>query len=314
MTQTTAYQTTLRRAVTLTGVGLHRGAPATATLRPAPVEQGIWFKRVDIDAVDALVPAQYDRVTDTTLCTLIANESGVTVSTVEHVMAAIAGLGLTNVLVEVDGPEIPIMDGSAKPFVDAIRSAGIVEQSALRRAIRVLEPVSVSANGGEARLEPAPFFEIDFTIEFDDAAIGRQSRGMRVANGAFAAHLADSRTFCRALDVERMRAAGLALGGSMENAIVVDADRVLNPEGLRHPDEYVRHKMLDAVGDLALAGAPIIGRYVGHRAGHGVTNALLRALFDRPEAWRIETVSPATAPLLPGFAADRTREGLRRIA
>lgn len=301
----THFQTTLRRPISLTGIGLHRGRTARMTLLPAAAETGIWFKRVDVTGADQLIPAIYDHVTDTQLCTLLSNRDGVSISTVEHIMAALAGLGLTNVMIEVDGPEVPIMDGSSKTFVDAILEAGMTVQTAKRRIIRILDRVEVQVGGASAVLMPAPAFEMSFEIDFPDAAIGHQSRSMRVSNGAFVEHLANCRTFGRAYEVDAMRARGLALGGSLENAIVIDGARVLNTDGFRHPDECVRHKMLDAVGDLALAGAPILGRYEGLRAGHGVTNVLLRALFDTPDAWQMEECSAHDVRGLPGLVPQR---------
>ncbi|MEL7414590.1 MAG: UDP-3-O-acyl-N-acetylglucosamine deacetylase [Pseudomonadota bacterium] len=296
----THYQTTLKRSVTLTGIGLHKGHPARMVIRPAVADHGIWFKRTDVTSGDQLVPAAYDSVDNTTLCTRIANADGVTVSTIEHVMAALAGLGVTNALIELDGPEVPIMDGSAAPFVERIQAVGLTRQDAQRLVIRILETVSLDEGEASARLEPADRFEMDYEIDFPDAVIGQQTRSMAVVNGAFVDHLSDSRTFCRQSDVDSLRANGLALGGSLENAIVVEDDRVVNPEGFRHADECVRHKMLDAVGDLALAGAPIIGRYSGTRAGHGVTNRLIRKLFATPGAWRVEICAPEDAFGLPG--------------
>ncbi|WP_118135752.1 UDP-3-O-acyl-N-acetylglucosamine deacetylase [Oceanicella sp. SM1341] len=293
-------QTTLRREFSLVGTGLHSGRPARLTVRPAIAEHGIWFKRVDVRDRDALVPAAWDAVSDTTLNTRIANASGVTVSTIEHLMAALSGCGVSNALVEIDGPEVPIMDGSARVFVDAIRATGLRSLNAPRRVIRVRKRVEVEQGGARAILEPADRLEIDFEIEFADAAIGHQHKALSMVNGTFADQLSDSRTFCRQEEVDMMRARGLALGGTLENAIVVEDGRVLNPEGFRHADECVRHKMLDAVGDLALAGAPIIGRYTGIRAGHGLTNKLLRKLFLTDGA--IEFVTAAEdAPYLQGF-------------
>ncbi|PJA61069.1 MAG: UDP-3-O-[3-hydroxymyristoyl] N-acetylglucosamine deacetylase, partial [Rhodobacterales bacterium CG_4_9_14_3_um_filter_71_31] len=217
---------------------------------------------------------------------------GVSVSTVEHVMAALAGCGVDNALIDIDGPEIPIMDGSAQVFVDAIQTAGLSFTDTPRRALRILSPVMVERGDARAELHPADAFAMDFSIAFDDAAIGRQRHAMTLGADGFARDLADCRTFTRLAEIEQLRAHGLALGGSLDNAVVVDGARVLNPGGLRRPDEFVRHKMLDAVGDLALAGAPIIGRYVGVKAGHALTNTLLRALFARPDAWRWEPAAP----------------------
>ena len=293
-------QRTIARAVVLTGRGLHSGASVTVRLHPAGAGHGIWFRRTDVAEGDPMVPALWDAVVPAELCTRLLNAEGVEVRTVEHLMAALAGCGVGNVLVEMDGPEVPILDGSSLPFVEAILSAGVREQGAASQVIEVLRPIEVRRGGAVARLEASEVPVIEFHIDFADAAIGRQSRSMNLANGAFVRELCDSRTFCRRNDVETMRSRGLALGGTYENAIVVDGPRVLTPGGLRRADEPVRHKMLDALGDLALAGAPVMGRYVGIRAGHRLTNDLLRALFARPDAFRIRACDAALAGRLPG--------------
>lgn len=293
-------QRTLKTAVTFTGLGLHGGQPVRMTVHPAPVGHGIVFHRTDVAGASARVPARWDQVVPSKLCTLVANADGISVSTIEHVMAALSGCAVHNALIEIDGPEVPILDGSAMPFVEGFLEAGITGQDAAVRAIRVLRAVEVREGEAVARLEPAENLEIDFRIEFDEAAIGRQEKVMSLANGAFVRELSDSRTFCRQADVEAMRANGLALGGTLENAVVFDGDRVLSPGGLRHRDEPVRHKMLDAMGDLFLAGAPILGRYTGIRAGHALTNRLLRALFDAPDAWTMVEVGEQTGCKLPG--------------
>ena len=299
-------QATLRQPVSFTGVGLHTGRLVRMNVRPQAANMGLWFSRVDL-AGSALIPARYDVVPMSRLCTKLTGEDGAEVSTVEHVMAALAGCGIHNALVEVDGPELPILDGSAAPFVRAFLDAGIVRQSAPIHAIEILHEVTVTEGEARATLSPADGLEMDFTIDFEDAAIGRQRRVANLANGRFVRELCDSRTFCRKADVDAMHAAGLALGGTYENAVVVDGGAVLSPGGLRHADEAVRHKMLDALGDLALAGAPILGRYTGERAGHMLTNQLLRALFARPGAWRFVECTPEQAARLPGMgvkAAD----------
>ncbi len=283
-------QRTLARKARLSGIGVHGGHPATVTVLPAPCDTGVRFVRLDVEDRDNLIDARFDGVTDTALCTCIGNDDGVKVSTIEHLMAALAGCGIDNALVEVDGPEVPIMDGSAKPFLAALLAAGTIEQDEPLRAIRILKPVSVSLGDKTAELLPAERFEIEYDIDFTDAAIGRQHRAERFTGDAFIRDYADSRTFCTLGDVEALRKMGFARGGTLQNAIVVDRGRVLNREGLRHRDEFVRHKMLDAVGDLALAGVPIIGRYRGVRAGHDMTNRLLRALFADPTAWRYEEI------------------------
>ena len=304
---TNDLQTTLRSSVSFSGTGLHSGLPARLTVRPAAAEHGIWFRRSDILVGDNLLPARWDMVEQSPLCTRLVNRAGVSVSTIEHLMAALAGCGIHNALIEIDGPEVPILDGSAVPFVRGILQRGVVRQAAPVRALRILKPVETRTPMGWARLSPARGFSMSFEISFPDAAIGTQEKRMDLANGAFVRELSDSRTFCRQADVDSMQAQGLALGGLPgENAVVFDGDRVTSPGGLRHLDEPVRHKMLDALGDLALAGAPILGHYDGHRAGHAMTNSLLRALFSAPGAVRLETLSADEAARLPGVGVHRS--------
>jgi UDP-3-O-[3-hydroxymyristoyl] N-acetylglucosamine deacetylase len=302
-------QNTLIRSVTFTGVGLHSGAPVTMTVHPAAEDHGIWFRRTDVVAdgakADARVPAQWDAVVPSRLCTLVANAAGVSVSTIEHIMAALAGSAIHNALIDIDGPEVPILDGSAAPFVSGFLDAGIVAQGAPVRAIRVLKAIEVREGDAVARLEPSDMLEIAFHIDFAEAAIGQQNKVLNMANGAFVRELSDSRTFCRNAEVVAMRERGLALGGTLENAVVFDGDKVLSPGGLRHADEPVRHKMLDALGDLALAGGPILGRYTGIRAGHALTNRLLRALFADPTAWRAQDCVGLASGKLPGVGVHR---------
>jgi len=299
-------QTTIKSAISFEGVGLHTGLPIRIVLHPASAEHGIWFRRMDLDTGNAMIPARWDAVSAAELCTKISNSAGVTISTIEHLMAALSGTGISNLLVEVDGPEIPILDGSAAPFVWGILSRGIKEQTAPTRAIRVLKRVEVRNGDAYARLDPADGLEIDFEIEFPEPAIGQQRKVLDLANGTFVHELCDSRTFCRQSDVDLMRENGLALGGAPgENAVVFDGDRVMSPGGLRHRDEPVRHKMLDAVGDLALAGAPLLARYSGHKAGHAMTNALLRTLFAKPESYRLVECDAATVARLPGVGLTR---------
>lgn len=293
-------QNTLKSPAAFTGVGLHGGAPVRMVVRPATADHGIWFRRVDVADRDQMVLARWDQVTPSKLCTVIENADGVSVSTIEHIMAALAGFAIHNAVIEIDGPEVPILDGSAVPFVEGFLAAGLEEQDLPVRAVRIRKAVEVRDGDAVARLEPAEMLEIDFRIDFADEAIGVQSRTLNMANGAFVRELSDSRTFCRQADVDAMRARGLALGGTLENAVVFDGDQVLSPGGLRHADEPVRHKMLDAVGDLALAGGPILGRYVGERAGHALTNRLLRTLFADPEAFEIVDCNPRTLGKLPG--------------
>jgi len=293
-------QNTLKSAAVFTGTGLHTGQAVTMVVRPASADHGIWFRRVDETERDALIPAQWDAVVPSKLCTLVANGDGVSVSTIEHIMAALAGLGIHNALIEIDGPEVPILDGSAMPFVAGLLARGLRAQAVPVRAIRVLKSVEVREGAAMARLDPAEMLEIDFRIEFPEPAIGRQERRLVMANGAFVRELSDSRTFCLQADVDRMRAGGLARGGTLDNAVVFDGDTVLTPGGLRHGDEPVRHKMLDAMGDLALAGGPLLARYTGVRAGHALTNRLLRTLFATPGAFETDTCGHLTGGKLPG--------------
>lgn len=298
-------QNTLIRSVTFTGVGLHSGAPVTMTVHPAAEDHGICFRRTDVVTGDAQVPAQWDAVVPSRLCTLVANAAGVSVSTIEHIMAALAGSAIHNALIDIDGPEVPILDGSAAPFVSGFLDAGIVAQGAPVRAIRVLKAIEVREGEAVARLEPSEMLEIAFQIDFAEAAIGRQDKVLNMANGAFVRELSDSRTFCRSAEVVAMRERGLALGGTLDNAVVFEGDKVLSPGGLRYADEPVRHKMLDALGDLALAGGPILGRYTGIRAGHALTNRLLRALFADPTAWRAQDCVGLASGKLPGVGVHR---------
>lgn len=297
-----SVQRTVKSAISFSGFGLHSGKRSTLTIRPASAEHGIWFARTDIAVGDRMIPARWDAVLRSPLCTKIENASGLQISTVEHVMAALAGCGVHNALVEVDGPEVPILDGSAAPFVRGIMQRGLRALHAPVRAFEVLKEVSVSDGLASATLAPSDTLRIDFEIDFEDAAIGHQQKSLVMNNGSFARELCDSRTFCRQADVDAMRANGLALGGAPgENAVVFDGDLVLSPGGLRHKDEPVRHKMLDALGDLALAGAPLIGHYTGVRAGHSLTNTLLRQLFATPDAVRMIICDAQTVRRLPGY-------------
>lgn len=299
-------QHTLKSEVVFVGTGLHSGKPVRMVVQPASADYGIWFRRVDINFGDQMIAARWDTVVPSRLCTLVSNADGHSVSTIEHIMAALSGCGIHNALIEIDGPEVPILDGSAQPFVAGLLSKGIRTQNVPVRAIRILETIEVREGEAVARLEPSDMLEIDFQIDFADSAIGHQEKSLNMSNGAFVRELCDSRTFCRQADVDAMRANGLALGGNMENAVVFEGDKVLSPGGLRHADEPVRHKMLDALGDLALAGGPILGRYTGLRAGHAMTNSLLRALFARPDAWEFVECGLPTGRKLPGVGVLRS--------
>ncbi len=278
-------QHTLKNSIYCSGTGLHSGARVALSLHPAKPDTGIVFRRADIGGADAEIVARFDQVSDTRLCTTITNRVGVSVATVEHLMAALAGCRLDNVIVEINGPELPIMDGSSEPFVFLIDCAGVVAQDAPRRAIRVLAPVAVADGASSARIEPWAGSSINIELEFDTAVIGKKSMFFDMLSDRFRGDLSRARTFGFLHEVEALQAAGLARGGSMENAVVISGDRVLNEGGLRFDDECVRHKVLDCVGDLYLAGAPIIGHFHGVRPGHAINNRLLRRLFAESSAW-----------------------------
>ena len=274
------------------GIGLHGGQSVQMHVLPAPAGHGVLFRRTDLPAGMGDIRARWENVVDTRLCTRLGNAHGASVGTVEHLLAALSGCGVSDALVLLDGPEVPIMDGSAAPFVEGLLAAGIADSGRPARALRILAPVAVEDGERRASLSPAARFEMCFSIEFADPAIGAERRELRLTGAAFVTELADCRTFGLLSEAEQLRARGLARGGSLRNAVVVDRGRVLNPEGLRRPDEFVRHKMLDAIGDLTLAGAPVVGRFEAHRGGHELTNRLLRALFARPHAWRWEVLRP----------------------
>jgi UDP-3-O-[3-hydroxymyristoyl] N-acetylglucosamine deacetylase len=281
-----SYQHTLAGPAICAGVGLHSGQRVRVSIRPAPAGAGIVFVRTDLTG-DNRVTAAAEAVTQTRLCTVITNASGVSVATIEHLMAALAALDVDNAIVELDGPEVPIMDGSALPFVQLLDRAGRRRQEAVRQYIEILDIVEVIDGDKIARLSPSDRFEVAFEIAFPTPVIGRQCVDLTVSETSFRRELADCRTFGFLQDVNALRAAGLARGGSLENAVVIDGDRLLNPEGLRRPDEFVRHKALDAVGDLYVLGAPIIGRFEGIYAGHALNNLVVRALLDQPQAYRL---------------------------
>ena len=286
-------QTTLATTCRIAGVGIHGGNPVTLTVAPAPADSGVVFVRTDVAARQP-IPARCDKVRDTRLATVIG-EGGVTVSTVEHLMAALSGLGIDNALVELDGPETPIGDGSAADFVEAILAAGLARQDAPRRYLEILEPIEVTAPGKRAALVPAPRFEMSVEIIFESPAIGRQRLELAVDRASFRAEIAAARTFGFIAEVEQLRAAGLGRGASLENTIVVDGDHVMNPETLARPDDFVRHKALDALGDLALLGHPVLGRYEASCSGHALNHALVTAVLARPDAWRLTTADTALA-------------------
>jgi UDP-3-O-[3-hydroxymyristoyl] N-acetylglucosamine deacetylase len=292
-------QTTLREQVAVTGIGVHSGWPATVTLHPAQADTGIVFVRCGASGEnDRELPANFRSVTATEFATVLGDKSGPAVSTTEHVLAALFGLGVDNAVVEVDGPEIPIMDGSAAAFVAAIDRSGVVATSVRRRYIKVLKPVRVSANGCSGELRPHPRgLRVETEIDFDHPLIGRQKFALDLEPQAFRRDLARARTFGFMRDVTKLWNAGYALGASFENTVVIAEDRVLNADGVRFPDEFVRHKAVDALGDLALAGAPLIGAYRSVRGGHKLNHAVVTALMNDPTAWSYtELEEPARRP------------------
>ncbi|MBX7248038.1 MAG: UDP-3-O-acyl-N-acetylglucosamine deacetylase [Caulobacteraceae bacterium] len=282
------HEHTLAGPAIIAGVGVHTGRRTRLSIRPAAPGHGIVFVRTDVKDRDNRVPVSGEAVVKTQLGTVIANADGVEVSTIEHLMSALCILGVDNVLVELDGPEVPIMDGSALPFVQLLDRAGFRRQEAPQRYIEILEPIRVEEGEGKtAELKPCDRFEMFFEIEFDSDLIGRQSVDLVMDEETYRREIMSARTFGFAHEVEHLRSIGLARGGSLENAVVIDGDRILNPEGLRFADEFVRHKALDAVGDLYVLGMPILGRFEGRKAGHSVNNKLVRELLANPQAWRV---------------------------
>ncbi len=284
------FQSTVQGPAIFAGVGVHTGAYVRVSVRPAPADTGIVFVRTDVTDKDNRITVSAEAVTKTQLGTVIENAAGVQVSTIEHLMAALVMSDIDNAVVELDCPEMPIMDGSSLPFIQILDRAGRRGQDAPRRYIEILDTIEVVDGDKRATLTPADHFELAFEIAFDSKAIGRQRVDMPMDGRAFRAELADCRTFGFLHEVEYLRSIGLARGGSMENAVVIEGDRILNPEGLRRPDEFVRHKALDAIGDLFVLGAPILGRFEGVLAGHGINNLLVRALVANPRAWRYRTL------------------------
>jgi UDP-3-O-[3-hydroxymyristoyl] N-acetylglucosamine deacetylase len=286
-------QTTLRSRATVTGVGVHSGSPVSLTLGPASVDAGFIFVRSGLDGADREVQAKVDSVIATEFATVLGDQDGPLVSTAEHVLAALRGMGVDNATIEVDGPEVPIMDGSAAAFVTAIEQAGIVSQSAPRRFIQVLKPVHVALADAYGELRPHAGFRAEVEIEFKNGVIGYQKYALELSAEGFRREVSRARTFGFMSDVARLWSAGFALGASFENSVVFDETRLLNPEGLRYADECARHKVLDVIGDLALAGLPLLGAYRSVRGGHKLNHAVLTALLADRSAWRVvETETP----------------------
>lgn len=287
-----AFQQTLASTAICAGIGVHYGARARLTLKPASTGTGIVFIRTDVAAGEGRIEARGDLVHDVQLGTKLRNEFGTTLSTVEHLLAAVYGLGIDNLVIEIDGPEVPIMDGSSELFADLILQTGIRQQLVRRKYLRVLEPIEVRHGDKSAALLPVSDagFYLDATIDFTAEAIGRQRKQMELTARSFTRELAFARTFGMMSELDQLRKMGLGQGASMENAIAVEGGKILNPEGLRVKDEFVRHKMLDAVGDLALIGHPVIGRYVAEQPGHSINNLLVRALLENTGKWEFETM------------------------
>nr|WP_246384776.1 UDP-3-O-acyl-N-acetylglucosamine deacetylase [Gluconacetobacter asukensis] len=294
-----ARQQTLRQSISCVGVGLHTGLRIRLALHPAAENTGIVFRRTDLDGLT--IPGRFDHVVDTRLSTVIGDPANpaLRVATIEHLMAALSATGIDNVLIDVDGPELPVLDGSAADFVFLLDCAGVAEQAATRAAIDILRPVRVTDGDAFAELRPArePGLALTMSIAFPAAAIGEQSFTTRLDRQSFRDQIANCRTFTLRQEIEALHAAGLARGGSLDNAIVVDGATILNPSGLRRPDEFVRHKILDAVGDLYLTGRAINGVFTGHKSGHALNNRLLRTLLADADAWRPQGRAPRTQPL-----------------
>ncbi len=282
------FQRTVKEMVKTTGVGLHSGNKVTLIVKPAPVNTGIILVRTDLSpAVE--IPAVADQVRETTMCTALVNDDGVRISTIEHLFAALAGLGIDNAIIEVDAPEIPIMDGSASPFVFLLQSVGIQEQAAAKKYIKITKPIRVEDGDKWAELKPFKGFRVDFAIDFNHPEIARSQQHMVMdfSSSAFVKDISRARTFGFMRDIEYLRANNLALGGSIKNAVVLDEYRVLNPDGLRYEDEFVKHKILDAFGDLYVAGHAIVGEFCAYKTGHALNNQLVRAMLAQQDAWEI---------------------------
>ena len=301
-----ARQTTLASEISLTGTGVHSGAPVSIALCPADSDTGLRFLISNGDGDVTEIAADQQWVTGVTLCTVLGDGNGATVATVEHLLAALRGLGVDNAFIEIDSAEVPIMDGSSIRFVEAIDEVGLTELDASRRYLKVLKPIRVEDNGAEGELTPHNGFRLDVEIDFEDEMIGAQRIEIDVNPGSFRRELSRARTFGFMKDVERLWAAGLALGASLENTVAIGDDRIINREGLRYTDEFVRHKALDAIGDLALAGAPILGAYRSHRGGHRLNALVVKALLADTDAW--------TMVEAPGYHKVRHAEFSHRLA
>jgi UDP-3-O-[3-hydroxymyristoyl] N-acetylglucosamine deacetylase len=304
-------QKTLRDRVTISGIGVHSGKPVSMSLCPADPDTGIVFVRTNLPgSPDVEIPAVSASVSGTQLCTILGNPAGAFVATVEHLMSALSAMGVDNLSIEIDGPEAPIMDGCSESFVDAIDQIGLEVQKAKRRFIRVVKPVRIEDGDAYAEFRPYEGRRFEAIIDYDNPVIGRQELGVDLTASTFRREVARARTFGFMSDVERLWEAGYALGSSLDNSVVIGDDGVVNPEGLRHPDEFVRHKILDAIGDLALAGAPILGVFRSYKGGHRINSVALEALLQDESAYKVVTLGEARgerheghAEMLPGLAA-----------
>ena len=304
-------QTTIQNEVHCSGIGLHSGKEVSMSLHPAEADTGVIFRRLDVPGNRSEIPALFDQVIDTRLCTTLANDRGTSVSTVEHLMAALSGCQIDNVIVTISGSEVPIMDGSAGPFVSLIECAGIVELDSPRNIIQILHEVSVNEENGRATISPTDHqrssLNINLNIDFENAAIGYQTFLINLSSWSFKQDICHARTFGFLEDVEALRQAGLAQGGSLDNAIVISENEILNKDGLRYDDEFVRHKVLDCIGDLYLAGKQIAGCFSGDRTGHGIHNKLLRCLFADREALRLVPMDELTEIRAPHWNVESQR-------
>lgn len=290
-------QKTLKSAISCSGIGLHSGQRVNMTLKPAAPDSGIFFRRTDAAGKGAVIPAKWDRVTDTRLCTCLTNDDGINVRTIEHLISALAGLGIDNLEIDMTAAEVPIMDGSAAPFLFLVECAGLLEQDVPKKAIEIIKPLSIHDGEKRVSLLPAKEFSLRLEIDFPNTAINKQDIEVTLSPLSFRNEIARARTFGFDHEVAALRAAGLARGGSLDNAVVVSGDKVLNEEGLRFEDEFVRHKTLDAIGDLYLAGMPIIGHFHGVRTGHALNNRMLRELFSRTDAFKIVEMVAEASPI-----------------
>ena len=283
--QRSTTQRTLKQPITYVGIGLHTGKKVSMIVRPATDGQGINFHRKDVPGGTGFIPARWYNVVETRMSTVLGNEHGVTISTVEHLLAALRGCGVDNAFIEIDGPEVPIMDGSAGPFVSLIERIGTVSQDVVRHAIWIHQPIEVRSHDKFAIMMPSEAQRITVSIDFENPVVGSQTLSVELVNEAFVKSVARARTFGFANELAMLQKTGLIQGGSLNNAVLVDGERIVNEEGLRFKDEFVRHKILDCYGDLSLAGAPILGHYYAHKPGHELNAMFLQKLFDSYSAW-----------------------------